>query len=64
MKAETWQALRHYKEKFGKDFEMDISKIKNSEESALIADIREAMKKPVRKKRTADIQITGDIVEK
>ena len=56
MKATTWQALRLYREKFGKDWDADLSKIKNSEESALMIEIAEAMKKPVRRKRTIEVE--------
>lgn len=64
MKANTWQALNIYKEKFGKDWEADLSKIKNSEEAALVAEIEEAMKKKTRKKVKARLESEEPIVIK
>jgi len=53
MKAKTLEALKAYAEKYGKAYTFD-PKIRNSEENALVAEIAEAMKKPVKRKKVLD----------
>jgi hypothetical protein len=50
MREKTWQAVNAYRAKFGKDF-CDLSKVTNSQETQLILDINEELKKPVPKKK-------------
>jgi len=63
MKVQTREALKAFEERFGKGWPSDLSNLKHSEENALVAEITEAMKKPVRKKRSIASQFTGEIVE-
>ena len=44
MRAETYRALDAYKEKTGKKWEGDLSKVTHSQEVQLIADIQEAIR--------------------
>ena len=59
MKAQTRKALQDYVDKFGKAYEYD-PKIKNSQESALVAEIEEAMKKR-RVKKVAEVVDLSDV---
>ena len=51
MRVETLQAIHRYEARFGKRPDVDFSKLKNSEEAALVAEIEKELKKPARKKK-------------
>jgi len=65
MQAKTREALKAYAEKFGREFDEDLSKLKNSEETALVARIQLAIDtfKAPKKTRSRASLITGSIVD-
>jgi len=56
MQARTREALKAYAEKFGREFDEDLSKLKNSEETALVARVQLAMDKKISRKVKARME--------